>query len=106
MKMVYTNENNFLVNNAKNLIEAEGITTFIKNEYAQGAMGEVSVFDTWPEVWVFNDADLTKALEIITFSQSAMEEADWLCKNCSEENPASFELCWHCQNEKTTKSPK
>ena len=55
MKLVYTNENPFLVSNAKNLIEAEGIGTFLKNEFAQGAVGETSAFDAWPEVWIFSD---------------------------------------------------
>jgi hypothetical protein len=100
MKMVYSNESQFLVNNTKNLIEAEGIKTFIKNEFSQGAMGEVSVFDAWPELWVFDDNDLPRALAIAELAQNTTHEADWVCRNCSEKNPASFDLCWHCQSEK------
>jgi len=97
--MAYTNESSFLVNNTKNLIEAEGIQTFIKNEFSQGAIGEVSVFDAWPEVWVVDDKDLEKALAIVNSSQEVIKKSDWLCDNCSEKNPASFELCWNCQSE-------
>jgi len=61
MKMVYTDENFFLVNNAKNIIEAVGIAKFLKNEFAQGAVGEVSAFDCWPEIWVLEDSDYGKA---------------------------------------------
>jgi len=104
MKMVYSNESPFLVNNTKNLIEAEGIKTFIKNEFSQGAMGEVSVFDAWPELWVFDDNDLSRALAIAESAQKATTEADWICPTCSEKNPASFDLCWHCQSEKTERN--
>ena len=103
MKMVYSNESSFLVNNTKNLIEAEGINTFIKNEFSQGAMGEVSVFDSWPELWIFDDSDLARALEIVTLSQNSVNKSDWICLQCSEENPASFDLCWNCQSEKSKK---
>ncbi|TEW44304.1 putative signal transducing protein [Psychromonas algicola] len=103
MKMVYSNESSFLVNNTKNLIEAEGINTFIKNEFSQGAMGEVSVFDSWPELWIFDDEDLPRALEIVSLSQNSVNKSDWVCQQCSEENPAAFDLCWNCQSEKTKK---
>lgn len=99
MKMVYTNESHFLVNNVQNLIEAQEINTFIKNEFAQGAMGEISPFDSWPEVWVYDDADFDRALQIATSSQSISQKSDWICKHCSEKNDPSFEICWNCQRE-------
>jgi hypothetical protein len=101
MKMVYTNENNFLVNNTKNLIEAAGINAFIKNEFIKGAMGEISIFETWPEVWIYDDTNLELALAIVDKSQNGIKQEDWLCNTCSEENPSSFEICWHCQSERS-----
>lgn len=97
MKMVYTSENLFLVNNAKNLIEAQGVATFLKNEFAQGAVGETSAFDAWPEVWVFSDSDYEYALNIIETSLSRDHAIEWVCKNCQEKNDSSFEICWNCQ---------
>jgi hypothetical protein len=98
MKMVYTNENHFLVNNVRNMIEAQEINTFIKNEFAQGAVGEVSAFDSWPEVWVYDDADFDRAAEITKESQVVNKAADWVCNHCSEQNDPSFEVCWNCQS--------
>lgn len=98
MKMIYTNENHFLANNVKNLIEAQGISTFIKNEFAQGAIGEISAFDSWPEVWVFDDADFDRATEIMKLSQNNSKADDWVCNNCNEKNDPSFEICWNCQS--------
>ncbi len=52
MKLVYTNENRFIVNNAKNIVEAAGITVTLKNEFSVGGIGELSAFDAWLELWV------------------------------------------------------
>jgi len=97
MKMVYTNENHLIANNVKNLIEAQDIRVFIKNEFTQGAVGEVSAFDAWPEVWVFDDADFDGALAVVNASQNSDKAVDWHCNNCTEKNDASFEVCWNCQ---------
>jgi hypothetical protein len=99
MKLVYTNESHFLVSNIQNLIESEQIKTFIKNEFAQGAAGDLSVFDAWPEVWVFDDADFQRATDIVKLSQTKVNKADWVCKNCGELNDPSFDICWNCQRE-------
>jgi hypothetical protein len=101
MKMVYSNESLFLVNNVKNLIDAQGISSFIKNEFSQGAIGEISAFDAWPEVWITDDADFERAIKIINESQSSDKGEDWICQQCSEQNAPSFEVCWSCGSENT-----
>jgi hypothetical protein len=99
MKMVYTNENRFLVSNAKNILELQGIDVTLKNEFASGAIGEVSAFDAWVEVWVLNDADYEEACSIIESSLSKDGDKEWVCSGCNEKNDASFETCWNCQSE-------
>ena len=101
MKIVYSAENSFIVNNVKNLLETKDIEVMIKNEYAQGAVGEISPFDSWPELWVVNDSDFDSAMAIVKSSQQSNDSAEWSCKNCSETNASSFEICWNCQTEKT-----
>ena len=99
MKLVYTNESHFLASNIQNLIESEQIKTFIKNEFAQGAAGDISVFDAWPEIWVFDDADFERATDIVKLSETKVNTPDWVCKNCGESNDPSFDLCWNCQRD-------
>jgi hypothetical protein len=99
MKMVYTNENHFLANNAKNILEAIGIATFLKNEFSQGAVGEISAFDCWPEVWVIDDNDFEKAKTAIADADKPRSMHDWICNHCLEKNDASFEICWQCLEE-------
>jgi hypothetical protein len=97
MKLVYTHENRLLVGNAQNLIEQAGIAVILKNEFASGGIGELSAFDTWPEIWVVNDADYARAAEVIATALSPADAQEWICSNCAESNDAAFEHCWNCQ---------
>ena len=99
MKLVYSHENQFIVGNIKNLIEAENINVFIKNEFAKGALGETAAFDCWPEVWVYDDEDYQKAIDVVASVEAKQAEIDWVCHQCDEKNDPSFEVCWHCNNE-------
>ncbi len=99
MKLIYTNENRFLVNNAKNIVENSGVAVTLKNEYAAGGIGELSPFDTWLELWVIEDSDYEKAVQAIESSSGPDNSSKWQCNNCHENNDASFEFCWNCQSE-------
>ncbi len=100
MKLIYTNENRFIVNNIKNIIQNAGIELFIKNEYISGAAGDLSPFDTWLELWVTQDSDYDKAIKLISSINHTNTSHDWFCTQCHEKNDASFEFCWQCLNEK------
>jgi hypothetical protein len=99
MKLIYTHENRLLVNNIQNILENAGIEVTLKNEYAGGGSGDLSFLTTWLEVWILNDKDYDRAMDIIktAFNNTTIE--DWICNNCSEPNATSFELCWNCQYE-------
>ncbi|MCP8899710.1 DUF2007 domain-containing protein [Gilvimarinus xylanilyticus] len=99
MKLVYTHENKLLVENTANLLRQKGIESTLENEFAAGAMGELSPLQTWPELWV-NEGDYLHAKGIIAQLAETAMGAPWQCPACSEENDASFELCWSCQQEK------
>lgn len=99
MIKVYSNESSLIVNHIKNLIEAQGISVMLKNEFAQGAVGEIAAFDAWPELWVTEERDAPRALEIVESAQQPLDAPDWFCHSCGEQNASSFELCWNCQKE-------
>lgn len=100
MKLIYTHENRFIVANAKNILESHGIELVVRNEYTAGAMGEVSPFDTWLELWLTDDSDYERAGDILKNALSDSSAPGWTCDRCHEENGAAFELCWHCGREK------
>lgn len=96
MRMVFTNDNRIIVGNAKNILESHGFEIFLKNEYASSAVGELSAFDAWLELWVINDKDYARACSVLEHALSKKDAPPWVCNNCNEDNDASFELCWNC----------
>ncbi len=102
MKLVYTHENRFFVNNAKNIVEAENISCFIKNEFAAGGAGDLAPLSAWLELWVFDDDDYARALDLVTvaFEATPSGSTSWLCHHCQENNEGSFEICWSCGTER------
>lgn len=96
MKLVYTHQNGILVGSVKALLEQASIKVEMKNEYASGAVGELSAIDSWPEIWVSN-LDEERAKIIVARLQDNTPREEWVCTACSESNDAAFEVCWQCQ---------
>jgi hypothetical protein len=94
--MVYTNESALLVSNAKNILTNEGISVFIKNEHSATG-GHVNFAHM--ELWVNQDGDHQKALDVLASLKVKANAKDWQCSNCNEENDASFDICWKCSSE-------
>ena len=81
----------------KQLLEERGIPCFVKNEFAIGAIGELSPMDVLPEVWISDPEWLPKAQQFVADFENQPEDlSPWICSKCLEKNGASFELCWQC----------
>lgn len=104
MKLIYTHENLVLVVHAKNLLEQQGLHTTIKNEFARGAVGDISALSAWPEVWVMNDDDYASAVKIISEANMENNSESWVCKSCNEENEGSFDFCWNCETDRNNQN--
>ena len=96
MKKVFTHENRMIVFNMKNVLQEEGIETIVVNEFASGGAGDLSAFDTWPELWIEDEAKMIKAQVIVEDILTATETDPWFCRGCLERNDASFHICWNC----------
>lgn len=98
MKKLYSAENRLLVFHIKNLLEAEGVETQLKNEFASGGVGDLAPLDTWIELWVdedsFDDAGLK--LKGIIHGLENPSKKIIVCSSCSEESDAHFKVCWNC----------
>ena len=84
----------------RNLLMAEGIASEIRNEYFGGILGEMPFTETWPQLWIVNDLDYDRALQLI--DDSALEESpddEWRCEKCGELNEGQFAACWKCGTE-------
>ncbi len=97
MKLVYTSENRILVNMASNLLENADIQTTLKNEFAGGAVGELSVFESWLELWILHDRDYERAKILLDRVERGADELPWECHRCQEQNEGTFDHCWQCQ---------
>ncbi|MBT1062170.1 DUF2007 domain-containing protein [Bowmanella sp. Y26] len=98
---LYCHEDRFLVWQVRDLLVSRGIPCFVKNEYAIGAMGDLSPFDCWPEVWITDDEWMPKAKQLLDEWQSQLQQGSaWYCRHCGEENGSGFELCWQCDTER------
>ncbi|MCY7296122.1 putative signal transducing protein [Alteromonas sp. a30] len=100
MIRIFSSENRLEVQQIKDLLESKQIDCFIKNEFAIGAVGELSPFDAWPEVWILDSEWEPKARAFIDAflkeNEEKRQQGDWVCPHCHEVNDAHFEICWSC----------
>ena len=86
------------INHYRNILASEGIPCFIRNEYLGAIIGEMPFQEVWPELWVKNDLDYDRALQLINGSAIDDEspKAPWTCRHCGTENEGQFAACWSC----------
>lgn len=50
----------------RSLLEANGIETFLKNEFSSGALGELPFQEVAPQLFIIHERDLDLAQRLIT----------------------------------------
>jgi hypothetical protein len=94
LKRVFSSYNAVLVHHARNLLEAEGIATQVRNQILSSAMGELPPAECQAEVWVMDDANEARAQEVLR--RPAPAGPDWTCAACGEASGPQFTHCWKC----------
>jgi hypothetical protein len=98
---VFENFNFSRVGQMQSLLEANGIKTFIRNQYGSSVMGEVPFVEVVPQLFVLEERDVARAHELLKLDQpSAAEGGDWVCPECSVDVDANFIRCWNCGAER------
>ena len=78
-------------------LHAEGIAATVFNENAQAGVGELPFTHAWPEVWIEYPQDEHTARKVVReFEADPVAVGSRLCGHCGEDNPSTFEICWHC----------
>jgi hypothetical protein len=78
-------------------LQHAGIAAHVFNEHAQSIAGEVPPDVVQPQVWLENSSDRPRAERELAAMQSERAQTGSIrCRDCGEENPANFELCWKC----------
>ncbi|MDH3266663.1 MAG: DUF2007 domain-containing protein [Gammaproteobacteria bacterium] len=103
MKKVTSTDSLVTINHYKNLLASEGIPAFIRNEHLGGILGEMPFQEVWPELWVENDLDYDRALQLIDSNNIINESpaSAWRCRTCDAENEGQFSACWQCGSVET-----
>ena len=98
MKKLTSADSLVTINHYKNLLMSEGIPAFIRNEHLGGILGEMPFQEVWPELWIENDLDYDRALQLIDSATILNEspEDTWRCAICDAENEGQFAACWQC----------
>ncbi len=83
------------VGQMQSLLESHGIKTFIRNQYGSSVMGEVPFVEVVPQLFVLEQKDLHRAMELLKPNLPA-EGGDWTCGACGTEIEGNFSHCWQC----------
>ncbi len=96
MQKIFSHENRLIVFHMRNRLQDAGIAVHLRNEFASGGVGDLSPFETWPELWV--DDDLAQQANALIASDFRLESdrGEWSCRRCGERNDGHFQLCWNC----------
>ncbi len=103
MKRVFRAASLIQVAHARNLLTAAGIDSELRNQYLAGAMGELPMLETWPQLYV-DDADEQRAMRVLGEATAPKAGAPWICAACGERLEPQFTSCWRCGAEFTAGS--
>lgn len=98
MKKVYSSLDHVHTQYLKQVLSDNGIACILRNEFLGGAAGELPIVETWPELWVVDDAQAERAIELIEAVEAARvgDPGAWDCPGCGETIEAGFDVCWQC----------
>jgi Putative prokaryotic signal transducing protein len=100
VKRVYRAASLLQVAHARNVLITAGVECELRNVYLAGALGELPMMETWPQLYV-NDADEGYALSILARAAKAPGGAPWICEQCQESLEPQFTSCWRCGCERS-----
>jgi hypothetical protein len=95
MKRVFRAASLWQVAHARNVLIMAGIESEMRNQYLAGALGDLPMFETWPQLWV-EDALESAALRALAVAAKAPSGEPWICAQCGEQLEPQFTTCWRC----------
>lgn len=95
VKRVFRAASLLQVAHARNVLIAAGIDSELRNQYLAGALGDLPMLETWPQLWVEDDLE-SSALRALQKADSAPTGDNWTCSQCGEQLEPQFTTCWRC----------
>jgi hypothetical protein len=85
----------------RNVLESAGIRAFLRNENLVRLAGEVPFDQTWPEVWILDDAKAAEAFALLQEVQRPQwQQPAWSCPHCGQWLEGQFTSCWNCGSDR------
>jgi hypothetical protein len=95
VKRVFRAASLLQVAHARNVLTAAGIESELRNQYLAGALGDLPMLETWPQLWVEDPLEAA-ALRALEQAARAPSGAPWTCGECGEQLEPQFTTCWRC----------
>lgn len=97
MTKVHSAPHALVLENLKNILEAQGIAAEVRSPYLGAARGDIPATECWSELWV-EDADAARARALVDDSSGPIDPSGdrWKCRRCGEEIEPPFDACWSC----------
>lgn len=84
----------------RSYLEQHDIPSTLRNEHTSAVVGDLPFVNSYPEIWVADELHEQAMTLLNELQHQADNGAPWVCARCQENNPANFELCWQCSEEK------
>jgi len=95
MKRVFRAASLIQVAHARNVLLTAGIQSELRNQYLAGALGDLPMLETWPQLFVEDD-DESAALRALARAAEVATGLPWTCQQCGERLEPQFTHCWRC----------
>jgi len=86
------------IHHLKNVLQAEGIRCFLRNELLARLAGEIPFTECALELHLLDESDRWRAERILEEWRGARpgKEDPWVCDYCGERLEGQFTTCWQC----------
>lgn len=94
---IYRNRDSAIVGTLQNLLESEGIRTYLRNDSVSRMMVEIP--EVYPALCVLDEADVERGVELVRdYIEVPKDETgpELTCPKCGEQSPGTFDACWNC----------
>ena len=100
MKPLIASLDSLEIHHLKNVLEAEGIRCYLRNELLARLAGEIPFTECALELHVVDEADRWRAERILDAWRRARPRVteSWRCDHCGEQLEGQFTTCWSCGN--------
>lgn len=97
MKPLLSSLNLLEIHHLKNMLEAEGIRCWVKNEFLARLAGEIPFTECALELHLIRAEDWPRAQAVLhAWRTAAPPGAPWTCGQCGESLENQFSACWKC----------